>query len=130
MTGRRLLGACAVAAVALLAPACGSGGASGGGAPISTAHRTDPNFDFGQTVTITTSGFRPRQIVTLLGRPVQWRNSSGVTQSVVFDHFPQRSGPIPPGGTWTFTPRNEISITYHSGTRPELHGAVEVTPGS
>lgn len=108
-----------------------SGAPSTSAPPASTAASTiDPNFDFGQTVLITRTGFRPRWLVSLAGKTITWRNESHVTASVVFDHESVRSGPIPPGGTYTYDPRTALSITYHSGVNPHLHGSVQVTPGA
>jgi hypothetical protein len=136
---RPLLAATAVAACLVLA-SCGGGGASapttGGSAAVSTAPAStaastiDPNFDFGQTVLITTKGFRPRWLVSLVGKTITWRNDSRVTQSVVFDHESVRSGPIAPGGSYTYHPRTALSLTYHSGRNPHLRGSVQVTPAA
>jgi hypothetical protein len=135
---RRLLLVAIAAAAALALAACGGGGsgtpASSGAPPASSApastvaSTSDPNFGFGQTVVITAKGFRPRWLVSLVGKKVTWRNESQMTQSVVFDHELVRSGPIAPGGTYTYDPRTAISITYHSGRNPHLHGSVQVTP--
>jgi hypothetical protein len=45
-----------------------------------------------------------------------WKNTTSGPQSVHFDNFGRRldSGPIPPGGTWTFHAATTGSITYHS----------------
>lgn len=136
---RRLLLAAAAVTGMLALTSCGGGGSSApaatgpapaSSAPASTVASTiDPNFDFGQTVLITPTGFRPRWLVSLVGKTITWRNESNVTTSVVFDHASVRSGPIPPGGTYTYDPRTALSITYHSGVNPHLHGSVQVTPG-
>jgi hypothetical protein len=138
VSGRPVLAAAAVAGVLVLS-SCGGGAsapASSGAAPTTSAPAStvastvDPNFDFGQTVLITPTGFRPRWLVSLVGKTITWRNESNVTASVVFDHESVRSGPIPPGGTYTYDPRTALSITYHSGVNPHLHGSVQVTPGA
>jgi hypothetical protein len=131
---RPLLAATAVTACLVLA-SCGGGGtsapASGGSAPASTAASTiDPNFDFGQTVLITAEGFRPRWLVSLVGKTITWQNNSNVVQSVVFDHESVRSGPIAPGASYTYHPRSALSITYHSGRNPHVQGSVQVTPAA
>jgi hypothetical protein len=136
---RPALAAAAVAGALVLSSCGGGGGAStpaSSGAPPTTsapastvASTIDPNFDFGQTVLITPTGFRPRWLVSLVGKTITWRNESSVTASVVFDHESVRSGPIPPGGTYTYDPSTALSITYHSGVNPHLHGSVQVTPG-
>jgi hypothetical protein len=135
---RPLLAAAAVSACLVLA-SCGGGGtsppASGGSAPASTAASTaastvDPNFDFGQTVLITSKGFLPRWLVSLVGKTITWHNDSNVVQSVVFDHEEVRSGPIAPGATYTYDPHSALSLTYHSGRNPHLRGSVQVTPAA
>jgi len=119
--------------VALLASACGGGdGASATHSappPASSApaKALDPNFDFGQRVTITADGFRPLWLVSIIHQPVTWTNTTGKPQSIVFDHLPVKSGVIPPGGTYTFTPDSVASITYHSGTRPSLEGKLQAS---
>jgi hypothetical protein len=40
---------------------------------------------------------------------------------------PVRSGVIPPGGTYTYTPDTVASITYHSGRRPTLEGKLQAS---
>ena len=132
MRSTRLIAVCALA-LALGAASCGGGGgATSAASPppaASAAPRTvDPNFDFGQTVLITRAGFRPRWLVSLVGKTIVWRNDSNVAQSVVFDHEQVRSGLIPPGGSYTYHPSAAISLTYHSGVDPHLRGAVQVTP--
>ena len=55
-----------------------------------------------------------------------WTNDTDTPQSIVFDHLPVRSGVIPPGGTYTFTPDTVASITYHSGKAPDAPGEEKV----
>ena len=98
--------------------------------PASTSGKLDPNFDFGQTVTITRTGFQPAWLVSLIGQPVTWTNQSGASQTVVFDHLPVTSKVIPPGGTYVYTPQSMASITYHSGLHPGLRGRLQATPGA
>ena len=87
----------------------------------------DPSFDFGQRVTITADGFRPLWLVSIIHQPVVWTNDTDTPQTIVFDHLPVRSGVIPPGGTYTYTPDTVASITYHSGRRPTLEGKVQAS---
>ena len=131
-------------ALALTASGCGSSGssstagsthhappASGSTTTSSTATSTiDPNFDMGQTVQITTKGLRPKWLVSLLDQPVTWQNLTGHALRVVFDHQAVESGLVPPGGSFKYTPKTPISMTYHVTTQPLLHGALQVTPGS
>jgi hypothetical protein len=94
--------------------------------PSREAISPDPNFDFGYTVHITTKGFLPHWLVATCCQAITWQNLTGVTTSVVFDHLGVVSGPIPAGGTFTFTPKNVESIAYHSGTDTAAHAIVQV----
>lgn len=125
MNGFRTILALMVAAAAL-AGACGgsSSGTPAGSAP-SVARSVDPNFDTGQTVEITDSAVRPVWLVSQVGKPIVFRNLTGRTVRVVFDHQPVRSGPIAPGSLFRYTPKVPISMTYHAGRRA---GKVQVSP--
>jgi hypothetical protein len=119
----------------LLTSACGgSGGTSGTTSaqpgseqPAAQSGPLDPNFDFGQRVTITAAGFRPLWLVSIIHQPIVWTNTTDTPQSVVFDHLSVRSGPIPPGGSYTWTPDSVASITYHSGVHPALKGKLQAS---
>ena len=114
-----------VALAALLAGGCGGGGSGAAGAPVSSAsHTIDPNFDTGQTVLVTAHSARPLWLVSLVGRPVTFRNVSRTTKRVVFDHVAVHSGPSPPGGTFTWRPTLPLSYTYHVGS---VHARVQVS---
>jgi hypothetical protein len=76
----------------------------------------DPSFDFGQTICITDTGVRPRVLVSIVGRTVTWRNTTSRPQSIRFVALKGRSGRIPPGGTWTYTPTLPLSIAYRSSS--------------
>lgn len=86
----------------------------------------DPNFDFGYVVQITARGFHPQWLVSGCCRAVTWKNLTGAPVSVVFDHQLVDSGPIPPGGSFTFTPHNVQSIAYHAGGNPSMIGVLQV----
>ena len=114
-----------VALAALLAGGCGGGGSGAAGAPVSSAsHTIDPNFDTGQTVLVTAHSARPLWLVSLVGKPVTFRNVSSTTKRVVFDHAAIDSGPIPPGGAFTWRPTLPLSYTYHVGS---VHARVQVS---
>ena len=118
---------CLVAAAAALAAGCGgtASGSTVGSEPASSAPVTiDPNFDNGQTVLITAGSVRPLWLVSLVGKPIVFRNTTGSVKRVVFDHEPVRSGPIPPGGVWRYTPKLPLSLTYHVGS---VQGKVQVS---
>jgi hypothetical protein len=121
----------AVCILALAAAAAGCGGSSAAGTdvrppstPVATSARIDPNFDTGQTVLITGSGVRPLWLVSLVGKPIVFRNVSGSTQRVAFDHQAVRSGPIEPGGVFRYTPKLPLSLTYHVGS---VQGRLQVS---
>lgn len=86
----------------------------------------DPHFDYGFVVQITPQGYHPQWLVANCCAPITWRNLTGKTTSVVFDVQGINSGPIPPGGSWVFTPRNVESLVYHSGFDPSVSGNVQV----
>jgi hypothetical protein len=114
-----------VALAALLAGGCGGAGSGAANAPVSSvSHSIDPNFDTGQTVLLTANSPRPLWLVSLVGKPVIFRNSSSTTKRVVFDHAAIDSGPIPPGGTFTWRPTLPLSYTYQVG---HVHARVQVS---
>jgi hypothetical protein len=111
--------------VALCAGCGGSSAGTSAGSVGSVARTINPRFDTGQTVLITRSTVRPLWLVSLVGKPVVFRNLSGSTVRVVFDNVPGRSGPIAPGDVFRYTPKGTIEITYHVGKRA---GKVQVSP--
>lgn len=86
----------------------------------------DPNYDYGFVVQITPNGFHPHWLVSGCCRAVTWKNLTSKPESVAFDHQQVDSGPIAPGGAFTWTPAHPESITYHSGLDPSLTGALQV----
>jgi hypothetical protein len=110
----------------LLVAGCGSAGEHAGAA----SHKVNRYFDGGQTVLITASGFRPRTLICAAGRRVVWKNATPHRQRVIFDHQPVRSQPIPPGGTFSFTPIGAVSLLYHSSGNPRMDGQLQAQPGS
>jgi hypothetical protein len=72
--------------------------------------------DGGQQVIIYPHAFAPRELFANEGTIV-FTNVTGTTQRVtVLDYpsasAPARSGPIPPGGTWSVSVQNVIALTY------------------
>jgi hypothetical protein len=94
--------------------------------PSREAVSPDPNFDYGYTVHITAQGFLPHWLVSTCCQAITWQNLTSMTTSVVFDHIGVASGPIPPGGTFVFTPKNVESISYHLGTDASARAVVQV----
>jgi hypothetical protein len=118
-----------IAASAVLVSGCGGSGAGptlGSAASVSSASVSiDPQFDTGQVVLLTGSTVHPLWLVSLLGKPIEFRNVSDTTQSVRFDNGTVRSGPIAPGKSYRYTPDAAVSISYHAGA---TQGRIQVTP--
>lgn len=136
----RTAGLPVVAAVLLAIAACG-GEAASSPTPRATpspssfqsqiereAAHPDPNFDYGFTVRIGVTAVAPRQLVAACCHVLTWINTTASPVTVVFDHIGGQSGPIPAGGSWTYTPHNVESISYHLAEAPSVTGAVQVNP--
>jgi hypothetical protein len=96
------------------------------GFPREQAH-PDPNYDEGFWIQITATGFKPAWLVAPCCQAITWKNLTNMPVTVVFDHVAGGSQmPIPPGGTYIFTPSSVVSITYHSGTNPAFKGRISV----
>jgi hypothetical protein len=117
------LAACGSTAPATPSPASKSPAASG---LAREAANPDPNFDYGFTVQVTAGGVRPHWLVAACCQPITWKNLTTAPVSVVFDHLAINSGPVPPGGTFVFTPKNVESIAYHLAETPAVTGVVQV----
>lgn len=91
------------------------------------ALKPNPDFDFGQTVQITPSGFMPADLVGECCKPLVWKNLSGAPVTIVFDHQQVNSGAIAPNGTFVYKPPNVESVVYHSQEHPDWpHGHIQV----
>jgi hypothetical protein len=44
--------------------------------------------------------------------PVVWTNLSGQPERIVFEHFAVDSGTIPPGGTFSWSTTNAVTLAY------------------
>jgi hypothetical protein len=87
----------------------------------------DPNWDYGQTVSIKAQGFLPADLVSICCQPVVFKNLTEAPVTVVFDHQLVNSGPIAPGSSFTWTPPNVESVVFHAVEHPEwTHGKVQV----
>jgi hypothetical protein len=128
-----------ITALVVVTAACGSsGGAKAATTQVSTTpttvHKTNPYYDSGSTVTITATGFRPKELIALVKVPLTFVNDTPGVEQVQFEHSrgPDgqliRSAPIAPGGKWTYTPQNWESATYHSIERPALRGQIQIQP--
>jgi hypothetical protein len=131
----------AIGAVALVA-ACGACGGSADAkaspttkSPTTTAKRAlNPNYDAGATITITASGFQPKELVATVKVPLTFVNHTTTVQHVQFEHSRdaqgrlRASGPIAPGKSWSYTPDTWESATYHSVDQPALRGQIQIQP--
>ena len=72
------------------------------------------------------TAFEPRVGQVFAGTPVTWTNSDSVPRSVEFADQSYASGPIPPGGSVTFTPSRAGEFNYSDGTRPYAVGTLRV----
>lgn len=103
---------------------------SGTPSTVREAAQPDPYFDYGFVVQLTTYGFHPHVLVTPCCSAITWKNTTDTTAEVRFDALQVDSGPIPPGGTFVYTPHNIESIAYHLVSDPSLTGAVQVNQTS
>ena len=70
--------------------------------------------------------FEPRVAQVFVGTPVTWTNTDSQPRSVEFSDQSYVSGPIPPGGSATFTPKRAGEFNYSDGTRPYAVGTLRV----
>ena len=70
--------------------------------------------------------FEPRVAQVFAGTPVTWTNTDSVPRSVEFADQSYMSGPIPPGGSATFTATRAGEFNYSDGTRPYAVGTLRV----
>ena len=76
------------------------------------------------------SQFEPQQASVFVGTPVQFTNTDSATRSVKSGQgspIQFQSPDIPPGGTWTYTPRAAGTIPIVDGTRPYATGSIYVS---
>lgn len=73
-----------------------------------------------------TTQFDPSASRVFRGTFVTWVNRDTVPRSVEGDKGEFASGPIPPGGTFTYKATTAGRIAYHDGTRPYAVGFLEV----
>ena len=103
-----------------------------GGGPIvpdpATREAQSPNagFDYGYVVWITPQGLRPATLLSGCCLPLKFENLMQQTVSIVFGYQAVNSGPIAPGGSWSWTPPHVESVVYHTGQGPPLTGNLQV----
>ena len=118
-------------AACVAATGCSNGAKVGATAPSPssaspTVRPIDPNFDFGDTILMTDTGFQPQNLLTNPGVTVTWENQTDHSWTVIFDHQAVHSKSIPAGGTFTWKSPTPISVTYHDGDHPGFHGSITV----
>jgi len=77
-------------------------------------------------VSITETGFAPREVQVRPGEVVTWRNDGSGYHSVVADDGTWESGLLGPGETYTHTFATSGEHFYHDGTHPDHKGKVLV----
>ena len=126
------LGACSSSATAKTANAKTANAKAA--STSTTVKKLNPYYDSGDTVYITATGFEPRVLIAAVKVPLHFVNHTAVVQRVQFEHSRGaddqllRTGPIAPGGTWSYTPQTWESATYHSVDRPALRGQIQIQP--
>ena len=85
-------------------------------------------YALGHRIYITDNGFAPLHLIAGINRPVVFVNASSRTQGVEFINYGStvESGPIPPGGTWTFRPTVAVSVIYRSTAPPHSIGYLQL----
>ncbi|MDQ1534363.1 MAG: hypothetical protein QOF28_2124 [Actinomycetota bacterium] len=140
MSRRRCLSLLGVLVLVGTSSACRSA-ADAKASPTSTSERApttvkqlNPDYDSGDTVFITTTGFQPKVLIAAVKVPLHFVNHTKAVQRVQFEHSRSAdgrliaTGPIPPGGTWSYTPQTWESATYHSVDRPATGGQIQIQP--
>ena len=101
---------------------------------LTTVRKPNPYYDSGSTVTITATGFQPKELVAPVKVPLTFVNHTTTVEQVQFEHSRGangqllRSTPIAPGAKWSYTPQTWESATYHSIERPALRGQIQIQP--
>ena len=120
----------ALFAICLVSAACSNGATAAGSSGSPTASPTvrpiDPNFDYGDTILMTDTGFQPKFLLTNPHTTITWKNQTNRVWTVIFDHQAVHSKNIPTGGTFTWISPTPVSVTYHDGTHPSFKGSITV----
>jgi len=77
--------------------------------------------NFGQNIIITNKGFEPAKLYAARTSPVVFWNLTDQTQEVVFQDVPghSNSGPIAPGGHYSFNYQFAVALIYGNKTGSE-----------
>jgi plastocyanin len=77
-------------------------------------------------VSITASGYDPYVIRVFTGGVLRVTNNFDKPATVTADRGEFDSGPIAPGGTWTYEPKTPGKFNFHDENRPFVVGTLEV----
>jgi hypothetical protein len=88
------------------------------------ANPIDPPTDTGQQFVITELGMLPAHLFAKIGVPIVWTNLTSKPVTVTFIGDPVTSGPIPVGGTWSYTFPDSYSVAFK--TSNEYLGHLDV----
>jgi hypothetical protein len=127
-------------ALVVATSACGSSAGAKATAPTkpattpTTLKKENKYYDSGNVVTITANAFEPRVLIATVKVPIHFLNHTKAVVKVQFDHSRDAAGqlihssPIPPGGSWSYTPQTWESATYHAVERHSLRGQIQIQP--
>lgn len=94
--------------------------------PVQTHHQTPPPPAASTfTIYITSSTGTFGNVTVKAGTIVKWVNQDTVDRGVTSSTF--NSGPIPPGGSYSYTFGHTGTYQYSDSTRPWVQGMVTVT---
>ncbi len=79
-------------------------------------------------VTISSAGFQPNPLQIKVGATVTWTNTDSTAHTVTSDAGLFDSGPINPGGTFSFTFPQAGTFSYHSTGNAAMVGSITVAP--
>jgi hypothetical protein len=88
----------------------------------------DPVFHVGQQIFITDDGFRPKQLIAIVGEEISWINETKEPKSVRFVNGTFESGPIRSQGSADYTPDGAVSIVYELVDDSEVRASIQVEP--
>jgi plastocyanin len=96
------------------------------GAVASVATAENSSRQATATVSITSTGFKPEDVMVKPGDTVTWKNNDSAEHQVVSDTGLFKSPVLKPGETWSRQFDVESSYSYHDETKTSLTGAVHV----
>lgn len=70
----------------------------------------------------------PLQLIAIVGRPITWTNATDDAITIRSTSGEIDSRPVPPGGTFRYTPTASVSIVYETSAAPRKRGAIQVEP--